>query len=202
MKISENFLNHGLQSAIRRANVSAIGPKKPMSIAAVVPSTRRTIPRIFTTRTHCIHFADLREPTCVNMPGTTIDVFLTPDQARFFCAPKKGTGKHNRKSLFNRRHHDLPTHEPDTDPGHRRAAERGHEIHPETAAYASPDRRGSRVAFPRTARSQEIAARHEIYRGVSHQRHRIHSVHLPDAVTGIRQVRIIGLVNNLSTIKN
>lgn len=35
-------------------------------------------------------FAGLREPVCESMPGATNSVFLTPYQARFFCAPKKG----------------------------------------------------------------------------------------------------------------
>lgn len=141
-------------------------------------------------------FADLREPACVSMSGMTGFMLLTPDQARFFCARNKARKSITLKTSKTRRHHDLPTHEPDTDPGRRRAAERGHEIHPETAAYAPEYRERSRVALPRTARRQEDAARHKIHRGVSYQRHRVHLVHLPNAVTGIRQVRFIGLVNN------
>lgn len=43
----------------------------------------------FYAQTHCI-FAGLREPACESMAGTSQCVFLTPYQARFFCAPKKG----------------------------------------------------------------------------------------------------------------
>lgn len=55
------------------------------------------------TRTHCIYFADLRERSCVITTGTTIGVFLTPDQARFFCARRKAQEKHNINDLTNRR---------------------------------------------------------------------------------------------------
>lgn len=46
-------------------------------------------------------FADLRELACVSIPGMSDVMLSTPDQARFFCAPKKGTEKHNIKDLKN-----------------------------------------------------------------------------------------------------
>lgn len=189
MKKSEKFLNHGLQSANCHANVRASG------VATLTTSGSRSVNsahdsrNFYKTESLCIDFG--LEGS--RKAGVTCCTFATPQA--LFCARSKARKRITQILTTRGANNDLPTHEPDTDPGHRRAAERGHEIHPETAAYASPDRRGTRVAFPRTARSQEVAARHEIHRGVSYQRHRIHSVHLPDAVTGIRQVRIIGLVN-------
>ncbi len=189
MKKSENFLNHGLQSANCHANVRASGVATLTSSGSRYPSSA-AITSIF-CKTESLYLDFGLEGS--RKAGVSTCTFATPQA--LFCARSKARKRITQILTSRGASNDLPTHEPDTDPGHRRAAERGHEIHPETAAYASPDRRGSRVAFPRTARSQEVAARHEIYRGVSHQRHRIHSVHLPDAVTGIRQVRIIGLVN-------
>ena len=197
MKISENFLNHRLQSADCRVNVRAMGlePLTTTSGSRSVNSAHDSR-NFYKTESLCIDFG--LEGS--RKAGVTCCTCSNPQA--LFCA--HGTARKRITQILTTRgaNNDLPTHEPDPDPAVRRAAERGHTIHPETTAYAPSDRRGSRVAFPRTARSQEVAARHEIYRGVSHQRHRIHSVHLPDAVTGIRQVRIIGLVNNLSTIKN
>lgn len=194
MKNFEKNVNHGLQLRDCHANVRALGVETHDISGSRSVNSAHDFPYFYNSDALYL-FADLREPACVSMSGMSGVMFLTPDQARFFCARRKARKEHNIKSPYTRRHHDLPTHEPDPDPAVRRAAERGHEIHPETAAYAPEYRSGSRMAFPRTARSQEVAARHEIYRGVSHQRHRIHSVHLPDAVTGIRQVRFIGLVN-------
>lgn len=42
--------------------------------------------------------AGLRERSCEIMTGTTIGVFLTPDQARFFCARGKAQGKHTNNT--------------------------------------------------------------------------------------------------------
>lgn len=54
------------------------------------------------SHSHCI-FAGLREPSCVSMTGTTTCVFLTPDQARFFCVRKKTQEEHNKKRSTSRR---------------------------------------------------------------------------------------------------
>lgn len=45
------------------------------------------------------YFAGLREPACVSMPGTTVCVLSTPDQARFFCARDKAQEEHNINGL-------------------------------------------------------------------------------------------------------
>ncbi len=45
-----------------------------------------------------VNFAGLREQSCVIMAGTTDGVFLTPDQARFFCARGKAQGKHTENT--------------------------------------------------------------------------------------------------------
>lgn len=188
-------VNHGLKTGEDGNTVKASGVETHDISGSRSVNSAHDFPYFYNSDALYL-FADLREPACVSMSGMSGVMFLTPDQARFFCARRKARKEHNIKSPYTRRHHDLPTHEPDTDPGRRRAAERGHEIHPETTAYAAEDRGRSRVAFPQSARSLFKNARHEIHRGVSYQRHRVHLVHLPNAVTGIRQVRFIGLVNN------
>ena len=82
----ENFKN-AFDFFAQRCYGKGMGFKNP-SIAAAAPSTVATS-LLCTAQTHCI-FAGLREPACESMAGTTIDVFLTPYQARFFCAPQKG----------------------------------------------------------------------------------------------------------------
>ena len=83
----ENFKN-AFDFFARQCYSDSMGLRNPDSIAAAAPSTVATS-LLFTAQTHCI-FAGLRELSCESMTGTTIDVFLTPYQARFFCAPKKG----------------------------------------------------------------------------------------------------------------
>lgn len=51
----------------------------------------------------CIVFAGLREPVRVIVWGASIAVFLTPSQARFFYAPKKGRKSGNSNDQSNRR---------------------------------------------------------------------------------------------------
>lgn len=181
--------NRGLQSANCHANVRASGVATLTSSGSRYPSSA-AITSIF-CKTESLYLDFGLEGS--RKAGVSTCTFATPQA--LFCARSKARKRITQILTSRGASNDLPKHEPDTDPGVRRVAERGHEIHPETAAYAPEYRERSRVALPRTARRQEDAARHKIHRGVSHQRHRIHSVHLPDAVTGIRQVRIIGLVN-------
>ena len=97
----ENFKN-AFDFFARQCYSDSMGLRNPDSIAAAAPSTVATS-LLFTAQTHCI-FAGLRELSCESMTGTTIDVFLTPYQARFFCAPKKGAREAmNSKSLITRR---------------------------------------------------------------------------------------------------
>lgn len=190
MRNLEKNTNRGLQLRSCRANVRASG------VTTLYDSGSRSV-----NSAHDFRFFCKTESLYLDFglegsrkAGVSIVTFVTPQA--LFCARDKAQ-KRITKILNDRgASNDLPTHVTVPDPGSRRAAERGHEIHPETAAHAIEDRRGSRVAFPQSARRQEDAARHKIHRGVSYQRHRVHLVHLPNAVTGIRQVRFIGLVNN------
>ena len=54
------------------------------------------------SHSHCI-FAGLREPSCVSMTGTAYYVFLTPDQARFFCVRRKTQEERNYERSTVRR---------------------------------------------------------------------------------------------------
>lgn len=83
----ENFKN-AFDFFAQQCYSDSKGLINPDSIAAAAPSTVATS-LLFTAQTHCI-FAGLRELSCESMTGTTIDVFITPYQARFFCAPDKG----------------------------------------------------------------------------------------------------------------
>ena len=172
--------NRGLQSANCHANVRASGVTTLTSIGSRSVNSAHDSRNFYKTESLYLDFG--LEGS--RKAGVYACTFVTPQA--LFCARDKARKRITKILTSRGANNDLPTHEPDPDPAVRRAAERGHTIHPETTAYASPDRRGSRVAFPRTARSQEVAARHEIHRGVSHQRHRVHSVHLPDAVTGVK----------------
>ena len=197
MKKSENFLNHGLQSANCHANVKASG------VATLTSSGSRSVNSAHDSRnfykTESLYLDFGLEGS--RKAGVSTCTFATPQA--LFCARSKARKRITQILNDRGASNDLPTLQPDSNPGSRRVS--GHSIHPQTAADAPSDRGRSRMAFPRIngeSAEARCASGHKIYRGVSHQRNRIHSVHLPDAVTGIRQVRIIGLVNNLSTIKN
>ena len=77
-----------LKSEAARCIVKTSGLRNPTLQAAIGPSAG-AIPHFFNSNL----FAGLRERSCVIMAGTTCSVFLTPEQARFFCAPKKGAKK-------------------------------------------------------------------------------------------------------------
>ena len=84
-----------------------------------------------------LYFADLRELACVSMPGTARNVFLTPDQARFFCARRKAQEEHNINDRIRG--------------GQRRCA---HELYP----------RPARRSFSRSAKPQTICtASHALF---------------------------------------
>lgn len=178
MRNLEKNTNRGLQLRGRRANVRASGVTTLTSIGSRSVNSAHDSRNFYKTESLCFDFG--LEGS--RKAGVYACTFVTPQA--LFCARDKARKRITKILTSRGASNDLPTHVTVPDPGSRRAAERGHEIHPETAAHAIEDRRGSRVAFPQSARSQEIAARHEIHRGVSHQRHRVHSVHLPDAVTG------------------
>jgi hypothetical protein len=79
-----SFSVPGLAFGICHAIVMACGRKNPAS------------KRI---KTHVsVVMAGLRERSCEIMTGTTTGVFLTPDQARFFCAREKAQEKHTENT--------------------------------------------------------------------------------------------------------
>ena len=78
-----SFSVPGLAIGICHAIVKAFGLKNPAS------------KRI---KTHVSVNAGLRERSCEIMTGTTTGVFLTPDQARFFCAREKAQKKHTKNT--------------------------------------------------------------------------------------------------------
>ena len=65
--------------------------------SAIVMACGRKNPAI-NKNSNSVNFAGLREQSCVIMTGTTDGVFLTPDQARFFCAREKAQEKHTENT--------------------------------------------------------------------------------------------------------
>lgn len=96
------FSKTHLKSSRGGDTVSALG------VETLVNSGSRSVnsahdSRFFThSHSHCI-FAGLRERSGVIRTGTTVYVFLTPDQARFFCVRRKTQEEHNKKRSVNRR---------------------------------------------------------------------------------------------------
>ena len=79
-----SFSVPGLAIGICHAIVKAFGLKNPAS-------------KIIKTHVSVVN-AGLRERSCEIMTGTTTGVFLTPDQARFFCAREKAQKKHTKNT--------------------------------------------------------------------------------------------------------
>lgn len=166
-----------LKTEKRSINVRASGVETHVNSGSRSVNSAHDFPYFYNS--DALHlFADLRGRSCVIMTGTTIDVFLTPDQVRFFCARRKAQRKHNRKSLFNRRHHENAQRHNISGSlccGHLA----GCKAHPQTAEVPAGYRPGTRMALSKPTQSPAVAARHEIHRGVSHQRNRKHSFSLP-----------------------
>lgn len=119
--------------------------------------------------------------------GVSVCTFVTPQA--LFCARDKARKRITQILTHRGASNDLSTLQPDSNPGSRRVS--GHSIHPQTAADAPSDRGRSRMAFPRIngeSAEARCASGHKIYRGVSHQRNRKHSVNLPyEMVKGARR---------------
>ncbi len=102
LKKNATFSKTHLKNSRGGDTVSALG------VETLVNSGSRSVnsahdSRFFThLHSHCI-FAGLRERSGVIRTGTTVYVFLTPDQARFFCVRRKTQEEHNKKRSVNRR---------------------------------------------------------------------------------------------------
>lgn len=184
MKKSENFLNHGLQSANCHANVRASGVT-----TLTTTSGSRSVNSAHDSRnfykTESLYLDFGLEGS--RKAGVSRCTFVTPQA--LFCARDKARKRITKILTTRGASNDLPTLQPDSNPGSRRVS--GHSIHPQTAADAPSDRGRSRMAFPRIngeSAEARCASGHKIYRGVSHQRNRKHSVNLPyEMVKGARR---------------
>jgi hypothetical protein len=63
---------------------------------------------------------------CTRKDRRTSSAVFSTSSSPFLC-PRENGSKKQSITFAEGGNHDLPTHEPDTDPGRRRAAERGHE---------------------------------------------------------------------------
>ena len=98
----ELFSKMHLKSSRGGAIVSALGVETHASSGSRSVNSAHDS-RFFTySHSHCI-FAGLRERSGVIRIGTTTCVFLTPDQARFFCVRRKAREEHNNERSTSRR---------------------------------------------------------------------------------------------------
>lgn len=187
MKKSEKNWKRRLKTENCSINVKALGVENPLTHSGSRTVNRQDFP-IFTRQNHCILILGLQGVRFRKDRSMSVCMFSTP--CKPFFVPVEKARKRITQILTHRgASNDLPTLQPDSNPGSRRVS--GHSIHPQTAADAPSDRGRSRMAFPRIngeSAEARCASGHKIYRGVSHQRNRKHSVNLPyEMVKGARR---------------